>query len=109
MAPPTFPDARVQQARLAQLREHLARRILVLDGATGTYLQGQDLYPDHFGGADYEGCNEHLNLISPHVILEMHQGYLAAGSDIIETNTFGGTPLVLAAYGLADRTYDINR
>jgi len=103
------PDGARREARLAALREHLARRILVLDGATGTYLQSQDLYPDQFGGNQYEGCNEHLALTAPEVVLGMHRGYLAAGADIVETNTFGATPLVLAEYGLAGQAFEINR
>ena len=108
MTQPAVPD-HAAQARLAALREHLGRRILVLEGATGTYLQSQDLYPDAFGGIQYEGCNEHLNLTSPHIVSEMHRGYLAAGADVCKTNSFGGTPLVLAEYGLAGSAHDINR
>ncbi|MFI5399602.1 MAG: methionine synthase [SAR324 cluster bacterium] len=96
-------------ARLTALREHLSRRILVLEGATGTYLQSQDLYPDAFGGVQYEGCNEHLNLTSPQIVEQMHRGYLAAGADICKTNSFGGTALVLAEYGLAGSAREINR
>src|SRR5207249_8590526 len=87
-------------ARAERLRALLAERIVVLDGATGTYLQGRDLGAADFGGADYEGCNEHLVLTRPDVIREMHEGYLAAGADLVETDTFGGTRIVLAEYGL---------
>src|SRR5437870_8917249 len=72
-------------ARTDRLRALLAERILVLDGATGTYLQGRDLGPADFGGEAYEGCNEHLVLTRPDVVREMHEGYLAAGADIVET------------------------
>src|SRR5262249_61455665 len=81
-----------------RLRALLADRIVVLDGATGTYLQGRELGPADFGGPQYEGCNEHLVLTRPDVVREMHEGYLAAGAGIVETDTFGGTRLVLAEY-----------
>ncbi|TMA67170.1 MAG: methionine synthase, partial [Deltaproteobacteria bacterium] len=95
-------------ARTDRLRALLAERILVLDGATGTYLQGRDLGPGDFGGEAYEGCNEHLVLTRPDVVREMHEGYLAAGADIVETNTFGGTRIPLAEYGLAHKVRQIN-
>src|SRR3989441_944200 len=95
-------------ARTDRLRALLAERILVLDGATGTYLQGRDLGPADFGGEVYEGCNEHLVLTRPDVVREMHEGYLAAGADIVETDTFGGTRIPLAEYGLADKAREIN-
>jgi len=94
--------------RSEALREILARRILVLDGATGTWLQGENLTAADFGGAELEGCNENLVLTRPDVVLRMHESYLAAGADMVETNTFGGTPLVLAEYGLADKAFEIN-
>src|SRR6266704_367507 len=61
-----------------------------------------------FGGPEYEGCNEHLVLTRPDVVRDMHTGYLAAGADIIETDTFGGTRIVLAEYGLETRVREIN-
>src|SRR5438093_2024435 len=93
---------------MTRLRALLAERILVLDGATGTYLQGRDLGPADFGGEAYEGCNEHLVLTRPDVVRDMHEGYLAAGADIVETNTFGGTRIPLAEYGLAHKVREIN-
>ena len=95
-------------ARAERLRALLAERILVLDGATGTYLQGRDLGPADFGGEAYEGCNEHLVLTRPDVVREMHEGYLAAGADLVETDTFGGTRIPLAEYGLAHKVREIN-
>ncbi len=95
--------------RLEALLAALAARILVLDGATGTALQGRGLTAADFGGAEYEGCNEHLVLTRPDVVADVHDGYLEAGCDVVETNTFGATPLVLAEYGLADRAEEINR
>jgi 5-methyltetrahydrofolate--homocysteine methyltransferase len=95
-------------ARGERLRALLAERIVVLDGATGTYLQSRDLDAGDFGGPAYEGCNEHLVLTRPDVIRDMHEGYLAAGADLIETDTFGGTRIVLGEYGLQDKVYEIN-
>src|SRR3989475_5443750 len=95
-------------SRTDRLRALLAERILVLDGATGTYLQGRNLGPADFGGETYDGCNEHLVLPRPDVVREMHEGYLAAGADLVETNTFGGTRIPLGEYGLADKVGEIN-
>src|SRR5256886_12913779 len=89
-------------------RALLAERMVVLDGATGTYLQGRDLTARDFGGPEYEGCNEHLVLTRPDVVREMHEGYLAAGADLVETDTFGGTRIPLAEYGLAHKVREIN-
>jgi 5-methyltetrahydrofolate--homocysteine methyltransferase len=85
-----------------------SERILVLDGATGTAIQARNLTDADFGGAELEGCNEYLVITRPDVIREIHEEYLAAGCDIIETNSFGGTPLVLDEYGLGKRAYEIN-
>jgi 5-methyltetrahydrofolate--homocysteine methyltransferase len=97
-----------QSQRTAQLIRALDERILVLDGAMGTAIQSRDLKPEDFGGADLEGCNEYLVISRPDVIREIHEEYLKAGCDIVETNTFGGTPLVLDEYGLGARAHEIN-
>ena len=94
--------------RIAALRAALKERILVLDGAMGTAIQAANLAADDFGGPALEGCNEHLVLTRPDVIESIHRGYLEAGADIIETDTFGGTRVVLAEYGLQDKVYEIN-
>ncbi len=91
------------------LAELLRRRVLVLDGATGTRLQQETLTAADFGGAEHEGCYEALVLHRPELVEAVHREYLAAGADIVETNTFGGTPLVLAEFGLAARAREINR
>jgi len=95
--------------RTEELRTIMAERILVLDGATGTMLQSRELGPDDFGGPELEGCNEILVRTRPDVISDVHRAYLAAGADIIETDTFGGTPLVLAEYGLEADARALNR
>ena len=96
------------EERLQALEDALATRVLVLDGAMGTMLQQADLTADDFGGAALEGCNEYLVRSRPDVVSSIHRAYLAAGSDIIETNPFGGTPLVLAEYNIASEAYDLN-
>jgi 5-methyltetrahydrofolate--homocysteine methyltransferase len=90
-----------------RLREAFERRILVLDGAMGTMIQSRNLGPDDFGGAQYEGCNEHLNLARPDVIRDIHEAYLQAGADAVSTNSFGCAPYVLAEYGLESRCHEI--
>ena len=87
----------------------LRQRIMIMDGAMGTVLQQKDLTPNDFGGAAYEGCNEYLNLTRPDVVEEIYRSYLQSGADIIETNTFGGTAIVLADYQLEQKVGEINR
>jgi len=103
----TPPQDRATRERA--LLEALERRILVLDGATGTAFQAANLGPEDFGGEELEGCNEILVATRPDVVLDVHRSYLEAGADIVETNTFGGTPLVLAEYGLQERALELNR
>lgn len=93
----------------SSFEEALKERILVLDGAMGTMLQNADLTADDFGGEAFEGCNEYLNIVSPHVVEQIYREYLEAGADIIETNTFGATNLVLADYDLQHLAYDLNK
>ncbi len=95
--------------RIDTLRSLLKERILIIDGAMGTAIQERQLGPDDFGGAEYEGCNEYLVLTRPEVIADIHQGYLDAGADILETNTFGATAVVLSEYDLAHEAQRINR
>ncbi len=94
--------------RTEELGELMRERVLVLDGAMGTMLQSKGLGAHDFGGAKYEGCNELLVTTRPDVILDVHRAYLEAGADIIETDTFGGTPIVLAEYGVAHRALELN-
>ncbi|RLE23907.1 MAG: methionine synthase, partial [Acidobacteria bacterium] len=104
MTPPA--DLKDRQFDLRGAFEH---RILVLDGATGTALQAFNLTPEDFGGVAFEGCNEILCRTRPDVVDQIHDTYLLAGADIIETNTFGATPLVLAEYGLEQESFELNR
>jgi 5-methyltetrahydrofolate--homocysteine methyltransferase len=75
----------------------------------GTNLQVQNLTAADFGGPEYEGCNEYLVFTHPQAVEIVHRGFLAAGADVIETDTFGGTSIVLAEYDLADRAYELNK
>lgn len=91
------------------LQEQLKKKILIMDGAMGTMLQRANLSADDFGGEEYEGCNENLNITAPSVIEHIHLEYLKAGADIIETNTFGATSIVLADYDLEEKAYELNK
>lgn len=94
----------------------MAERILVLDGATGTYLQKLQLTEDDFRGSRFanhpvplKGCNDVLCLTQPDVIRSMHRAYIDAGADMVETNSFNANCFALMDYGLQDRVYEINR
>jgi len=96
-------------SNINELKSALGKRLLVIDGAMGTAIQNRNLGPDDFGGPEYEGCNEYLTVTRPTVIEDIHRSYLEAGADIIETNTFGSTPVVLAEYDLAQEARRLNR
>jgi 5-methyltetrahydrofolate--homocysteine methyltransferase len=85
------------------------RPVIVFDGAMGTSLQTQNLTAEDFGGPEYEGCNEYLIVTKPEAIAAVHRDFLEAGADVIETDTFGGTSIVLAEYDLADRAYELSK
>ena len=103
-APPTPLPRLDAHPFLDAMRE----RVLVIDGATGTYLQDVHLTPSDYGGEHLEGCPEILNVSRPDVIEQFHRDFLAVGVDAIETNTFGGAPWVLDEYGLGERTEELN-
>ena len=83
--------------------------VLVFDGATGTSLQKFGLTAKDFGGVNFEGCNENLVITSSSYVKDVHRQFLEAGADVIETNTFGATSIVLAEYGLEDQAFIINK
>jgi 5-methyltetrahydrofolate--homocysteine methyltransferase len=97
------------EARLNTLRQALAEKILVLDGATGTAIQAMKLTAEDFGGPELEGCNEYLVRSRPDKISALHQSYLEAGADILETNSFGATSIVLSEYGIGHEARELNR
>jgi 5-methyltetrahydrofolate--homocysteine methyltransferase len=86
----------------------LRERVLVFDGAMGTSIQLYELTPEDFGGQALEGCNDYLVITRPDVIEEIHASFLAAGCDVLETDTFRSNRITLAEYGLGDRVDEIN-
>lgn len=89
------------------LREKLKTEMILLDGAFGTYIQSIGLSDKDFGA--HPGCMEHLVLSKPELITRIHRDYLEAGSDAVETDTFGGNYLKLSEYGLSSSVHEINR
>ncbi|MFJ3585532.1 methionine synthase [Streptomyces sp. NPDC090127] len=94
------------RTRAAALREALATRVVVADGAMGTMLQAQDPTLEDF--QDLEGCNEILNVTRPDIVRSVHQEYFAAGVDCVETNTFGANHAALAEYDIPERVYELS-
>ena len=101
--------------RAQALPEILRQRIVILDGAMGTMVQRFKLSEAQYRGErfadfprDVKGNNELLSLTQPDVIRQIHEGYLAAGADLIETNTFGATSVAQEDYGIADLAYEMN-
>jgi 5-methyltetrahydrofolate--homocysteine methyltransferase len=93
---------------MPNLLDTLKERIVVFDGAMGTNLQVQNLTLDDFGGPLFEGCNENLLVTRPDAVENVHTGFLDVGCDVIETNSFNGTPVDFAEYGVADKAYEMN-
>ncbi len=85
----------------------VAERVVVFDGATGTWLQTQDLSLDDYGGEAFEGCTDILGTTRPDVVAALHTAYLEVGADVVETNTFGAFGVPLNEYGIADRAHEI--
>ena len=105
---PTLDDAQ-------ELRETLANRILVMDGAMGTMIQRHGLSEGDYRGerfadwpSDLKGNNDLLSLTAPDVIEGIHREYLEAGADIVETNTFNAQRISLADYEMSDLAYELN-
>ncbi|MCZ8521490.1 MULTISPECIES: methionine synthase [Paenibacillus] len=90
------------------LQEQLKKKIMILDGAMGTMIQQENLTEEDFGSEDLDGCNEILVSTRPDIIQKIHEAYFAAGADMVETNTFGATSVVLAEYDLQDRARELN-
>ncbi|MDA8291981.1 MAG: methionine synthase [Actinomycetota bacterium] len=87
----------------------MRERVAIFDGATGTNLQLLGLGPDDFGGPSLEGCNEALVVSRPDVVRDLHASFLEVGVDVVETNSFGAFPTVLAEYQIADRAAELAR
>src|SRR4051812_27708069 len=101
---------------LAALTAAARERVLILDGAMGTQIQGLGFEEDHFRGTHFLGCDCHLKgnndlltLTQPDAIEAIHFGYAIAGADILETNTFSSTSIAQADYGMEAVVYDLNR
>src|SRR5438445_11818735 len=87
--------------------EAVRERVVIYDGATGTNLQARDLSADDFGGPAYEGCNEILCDTRPDVVADLHRSFFEVGVDVVETDSFGSLPWVLAEYGIPERTREL--
>ena len=86
----------------------LKEKIIVFDGAMGSSLQALNLSIDDWGGPKFENCSENLLYTRPDAIEKVHTSFLDVGCDVIETNSFGGSEVVLTEFGIAEKTYDVN-
>jgi 5-methyltetrahydrofolate--homocysteine methyltransferase len=93
---------------MSELLDHLRREVLLCDGAIGSRVQALDLEVERdFHGK--ENCTEILNVSRPDVVLDIHRGYLEAGADVIQTNSFGGSPITLAEFDIGEQAFELNR
>src|SRR5512141_923112 len=93
---------------MTHLLDYLADRVLLCDGAMGTQAQARDFHIDKdFHG--HENCTEILTESRPDFVREIHIAYLRAGCDAVQTNSFGGSPITLGEFGIADKAFDLNR
>ena len=86
----------------------LEKKVLVFDGAMGTSLQVQNLTAEHFGGEQYNGCNDYLVISYPEAVEKVHRSFLEVGVDVLETDTFRSNRITMQEYGLQDRVIEIN-
>ena len=86
----------------------LQEKVLLLDGGLGTQIFLRKPTMEDYGGAALEGCVDLLTERRPQWLKEIHESYFKAGSDAVETNTFGANPLVLGDFGLSDKAYTLN-
>src|SRR5436309_11133363 len=93
---------------MSKFLEALAQRVLIYDGAMGTNIQRCQLTAEDYGEQATEGCNEYLVLTKPSIIEEIHTGFLEAGCDVLETDSFTASRLKLDEYGLGGLTREIN-
>ncbi|MFI9394374.1 methionine synthase [Streptomyces bauhiniae] len=102
---PTSPSAD-SRTRASALRQALATRVVVADGAMGTMLQAQEPTLDDF--QQLEGCNEILNLTRPDIVRSVHEAYFEVGVDCVETNTFGANHSALGEYDIPERVHELS-
>ena len=107
-----FPN---RPQRIAALKDILSKRIVVLDGAAGTFIQGYELDEAGYRGErftdwsqDIKGNNDILTLSRPDIVREMHDAYLKAGADMVETNTFSATTIAQADYAMEELAFELN-
>ncbi len=94
---------------MADYLQLLGERVLVFDGAMGTQIMALELTAEDFGGVRYQGCNEALVLTRPEIVRDIHEKYLEAGADVLETDTFTASRLKLDEYELGDKVAEVNR
>jgi len=97
----------MEHVAIVTLLEQIRKRALVMDGAMGTQIQARSVPPSAWQGKD--GCNELLCVTAPDIIRDIHRAYFAAGSDAVETNSFGSSPVTLGEYDLSARAFEISR
>ncbi|WP_030661621.1 methionine synthase [Streptomyces rimosus] len=102
----SYTPSSTSTSRTTALREALASRVVVADGAMGTMLQAQDPSLEDF--QQLEGCNEILNLTRPDIVRSVHEAYFAVGVDCVETNTFGANHAALAEYDIPERVFELS-
>src|SRR5690348_136057 len=93
---------------MSQFLDTLAQRVLIYDGAMGTNIQRYQLTAQDYGGQASEGCKEYLVLTRPSVIEEIHTGFMEAGCDVLETDSFTSSRLKLDEYGIGHLTHEVN-
>src|SRR5437588_5872119 len=93
---------------MSNFLETLRERVVVFDGAMGTNLHAQGLTIEDYGGPQFENCNEHLLITRPDAVERVHAGFLEVGCDVIETDSFNGTSIVLGEFGIGHMAYDLN-
>ena len=106
MASLPTPSSADSRTRADALREALATRVVVADGAMGTMLQAQDPTLEDF--QNLEGCNEILNVTRPDIVRSVHEEYFAVGVDCVETNTFGANLAALGEYDIPERVFELS-
>ena len=101
-------DSGVARGTASPYLDLLRERVVVFDGAAGTYLQQVGLTADDFGSDALEGCTDLLSVTRPDVIAQMHADYFEAGADVVETNSFGGTTIAMADYRMEHLVDELN-